>query len=194
MKYSETFTKVIAAIHNLQQEVEVISRGETADAGKYSYKYASMPKIWTEIKPVFKKHGLTIMQPPSFEISDSLETWIFHESGEWIMTSMRLVIVRDDPQGFGSAITYARRYAALATLGLVTDEDNDATTQRKADGEMRKDWVRAYTVMAKKNAPEHAPTYNEFTKFMQDVYGKHPNDVLAKEHGQVMDTIKAFDE
>lgn len=193
MKTSLEFTKVIGAIHELQQEVDVINRGETADTGKYTYSYASLAKIWVDIKPVLHKNGLTILQPPTFDIADLLETWIFHDSGEWICAVMRLIITRDDPQGFGSAVTYARRYAALATLGLVTDDDNDATTQRKADGDMRKDWVRSYTVMAKKNMPDHAPTYGEFTNFMKEVYGKHPNDVLAKEHQQVLDTIKAFD-
>lgn len=197
MKTSETFTKVIAAIHEVQQAMEVIQRGETAKVkttkAEYSYKYASLPKIWVDLKPILKRHGLTIMQPPTFDMSDNLETWIFHESGEWVMSSMRLIIVRDDPQGHGSAITFARRYSELSMLGLVTDDDNDATTQRRADGEMRKEWVRAYTIMAKKNAPEHAPTYSEFTKFIQEVYGKNPNDILAKEHQQVLDTIKAFD-
>lgn len=197
MKTSEKFTQVIAAIHEVQQEMEVIQRGETAKVktakADYSYKYASFPRIWVDLKPKLKKHGLTLMQPPSFDMSDNLETWIFHSSGEWVMSAMRLIIVRDDPQGHGSAITFARRYAALATLGLVTDDDNDATTQRRADGEMRRDWVRAYTIMAKKNAPDHDPTYSEFTKFIQEVYGKNPNDILAKEHQQVLDTIKAFD-
>lgn len=193
MKMSEEFKQVVAAIHEVQQAVEVIKRGETADTGKYKYNYASLSKIWVELKPVLKKNGLTIMQPPSFNISDQLETWIMHSSGEWVYTTMRLIITREDPQGMGSAISYARRYALLASLGIVTDDDNDATTQRLADGEMKKDWVRAYTVMSRKIDPDHVVTNQEFIKFMTDVYGKHPTAVLAREHQNVLDTINAFD-
>lgn len=193
MKMSENFTEVMKAIHNVQQEIDIIQRGDTADAGKYKYSYASMPRIWVALKPVLKKHGLTIIQSPTADVADKLETWIIHETGEYVYDGMRLIITRDDPQGFGSAITYAKRYALISMLGIVTDDDNDATTQRRADGEMRKDWVRTYTVMAKKNNPDHSPTYGEFIKFIQEVYGKHPNDILAKDHQQVLDTIKAFD-
>lgn len=193
METSQEFKQVVAAIHEVQQSMEVISRSETADTGKYKYKYASLPKIWVDLKPQLKAHELTIMQPIIFNIGDTLETWIFHSSGEWVKSRMRLIATSEDPQKMGAAITYARRYSALSTLGLVTDDDNDATTHRLADGGMKKEWVRAYTIIAKKAAPDHAVTGNEFIKFMVEVYGKHPTKVLATEHKQVLDTINAFD-
>jgi hypothetical protein len=190
--------KVLKAVHNVQQALEVIGRTEKADAGKYSYKYASMATIWNELKPLLKKEGFTIIQSPSSgngtQFGDFLTTTIYHESGEFLTTTSRLIITRDDPQGYGSAITYARRYALVSMLGIVTDDDNDATTQRLADGEMKKDWVRAFTVMSKKIAPDHQPTNAEFISFMTDTYGKHPSKVLAKEHQHVLDTINAFDQ
>lgn len=193
MKMSEDFKQVISAVHNVQQAVDIIRRGETADTGKYKYKYASLSKIWIQIKLELKRNELTIVQPPTFNVADQLETWIFHSSGEWMLSSMRLVITREDPQGMGSAISYARRYAIVSMLGIITDDDNDATTQRLADGEMKKEWVRAYTVIAKKANPEHIVKTDEFIKFMTDVYGKHPTKVLVSEHQSVIDTIKAFD-
>jgi hypothetical protein len=193
MVLSQDNKQVIAAIHKVQQAIDIIKREETADTGKYKYNYASLSKIWLQVKPELEKNELTVMQPPVFESIDSLETWIHHSSGEYAMTKMRLIITREDPQGMGSAISYARRYALLATLGIVTDDDNDATTQRLADGEMKRDWVRAYTVVSKKTNPDHIPTNMEFIKFMTEVYGKHPSSVLAKEHQTVLDTINAFD-
>lgn len=198
MSTSETTTKILQAIHNVQQALEVIGRTETADAGKYSYKYASMTTIWNALKPLLKKEDLTVMQTPTSgengNVGDYLQTTIYHSSGEFVTDKMRLVITRDDPQGFGSAITYARRYALTAMLGIVTDDDNDASTQRIADGEMKKEWVRAYTVMAKKQNPDKPPTNNDFISFMTEVYGKHPTRVLAREHQQVLDTINAFND
>lgn len=197
MDSNNSITKVIKAIHNVQQAMEIIGRDSKADVGKYSYSYASLAKIWVDLKPLLKANGLTVIQSPTSTngqtMGDFLSTSIFHESGEFISTIARLVITRDDPQGFGSAITYARRYQLLSMLGLVTDDDNDATTQRLADGEMKREWVQAYTVVAKKADPDHTVTNQEFISFMTEVYGKHPTKVLAKEHQSVLDIIKAFE-
>ena len=198
MKRSEEYKHVIKAISNVQQALEILKRDSKADVIKYSYTYTSMPTIWVALKGLLKKEGLTVIQSPvssdGSSVGDFLSTTIFHEeSGEWIEYLMRLVITRDDPQGFGSAITYAERYMIKTIFKVVTDDDNDATTQRLADGEMKKDWVRAYVVVAKKANPDSSPTNSDFIKFMEEVYGKHPSKILAKEHQQVLDTINAFD-
>lgn len=197
MKTSEEYKQVISAIHEVQQELEVVKRDDKADIktqkGDYSYKFAGMPTVWAALKPLLKKNKLTVIQSPSYDTGDFLSTTIYHESGEWLQDSMRLIVTREDPQGMGSAITFARRYALLAMFGIITDDDTDAATQRLADGEMKKEWVRQYTVIAKKNDSEKVVTQGDFISFMSEVYGKHPSKVLAKEHQNVLDTIKAFD-
>lgn len=65
---------------------------------------------------------------------DGLTTIVMHESGEWIMATAKLELSKPDPQGQGSAITYMRRYALSAALGLVTEDDDDgnaASTPQK---------------------------------------------------------------
>lgn len=193
MKTSESIDKIIPAIHKVQQEIGIIGRKEKADVGKFSYKYASLSTIWGKLMPLMEDNGLTVMQSPTSDMGDLLTTTIFHSSGQFIQDRMRLITKSDDPQGIGAAISYARRYAITSMFGIVTDDDNDAVTQREATGEMKKDWVRAFTVVSKKNNPEQAPTQSQFMTFMTDVYGKHPSRVLAKEHQQVLDTINAFD-
>lgn len=189
--------KLIKAIHEVQQEIDILKRESTADAGKYKYKYTSFPTMWLELKPLLKKHGLTVLQSPvgsdGHSMGDFLVTEIHHESGESRQWFTRLIITRDDPQGYGSAVTYAERYIIKTIFKIVTDDDNDATTQRLADGEMKKEWVQAYNVVAMKQNPDRTPTANEFINFMTEVYGKHPSKVLAKEHQNVLDIIKAFD-
>jgi hypothetical protein len=200
MKTSITFTKVVEALHGVQQDLEIIARDDKVKVkttkGEYSYKFTGYPTIWLAVKPLLKKYDLTVVQTPCSHyegsMGDYLVTTIFHTSGEWIADAMRLVITRDDPQGFGSAVTFARRYALSSMLGVVTDDDNDATTQRQADGDMKKEWVRAYTVMSKLVDPDHSPTNNDFMTFMTETYGKHPSKILAKEHQQVLDVINAF--
>jgi hypothetical protein len=192
-----TNLKLIKAIFEVQQEIDILKRESTADAGKFSYKYTSFPIMWVALKPLLKKNGLTVIQTPvgsdGNQMGDFLQTEIYHESGEACAYHTRLIITRDDPQGYGSAITYAERYIIKTIFKIVTDDDNDATTQRLADGEMKKEWVQAYTVVAKKADPDHTVTPNEFMNFMTETYGKHPSKVMAKEHQHVLDIIKAFD-
>lgn len=193
----ENNLKLIQAISAVQQELEIMGRDAKADIGKYSYKYTPFPTMWVELKPLLKKHGLTVIQSPVSNdgntMGDFLRTEVYHSSGAFKEWTMRLIVTRDDPQGIGSAITYAERYMIKTIFKLVTDsEDNDATTQRLADGEMKKDWVRAYTVVSKLQDPDKQVSANDFMNFMTEVYGKHPSKVLAREHQHVLDTINAF--
>jgi hypothetical protein len=55
----------------------------------------------------------------------TLTTTLLHESGEWLSGTMPVRVAKDDPQGVGSGITYARRYALAALCGVVADADDD---------------------------------------------------------------------
>ena len=61
-----------------------------------------------------------------------LTTILAHESGEWIVQDMSLPVSKPDAQGAGSAITYMRRYALAAVIGVVQadDDGNEATKER----------------------------------------------------------------
>lgn len=186
-----------AAMFDVQQKVDTIAKKDEADAGSYKYKYAGMPQIWEAIKPLLKEQQLLVMQSPTTSdgsvSGDYLETTItFIPTGESITRTMRLVSSRQDPQGMGAAITYARRYMLSAMFGLITEDDNDARDHRLATAEQKKDWVRAFTVVSKKANPDANPTYNDFAKFLLEVYGKGINEVLAKDSQSVLDTINAF--
>lgn len=117
---------IYKAIAELQQEVPVIHKGTEG----FGYSYADLPAIFEVINPLMKKHGLGFTQMVD---GMSLVTHVFHvESGEFIAS--RTDIPQDVQlakmnafQVLGSAITYIRRYALSAMLGLVTDEDTDAS-------------------------------------------------------------------
>jgi hypothetical protein len=195
-----TTSSLDKAIYNIQQKVQVIAREDKADIdGKYSYKYAGLPKVWEVLKPLLGEEGLLVKQPTATHdgntMGDFLKTTITHvESGESMTEYMRLIMRREDPQGMGAAVTYAKRYQLGNIFGLITEDDNDAKEHRLATADQKKEWVRAYTVVAKKANAEAKPTYNDFSKFLLEVYGKGINDILAKDSQSVLDTIKAFDE
>ena len=113
------------SLAQFQQEVPVIHKATQG----YGYSYSDLPKIFSVINPLLKKHGLGFTQ--LINEGDVL-TILFHvESGEQIQSSTTIpqnvqLKGMNDFQVLGSAITYIRRYAISAMLGLVTDKDTDA--------------------------------------------------------------------
>jgi hypothetical protein len=114
-----------------QQEVPVIHKATQG----YGYSYADLPKIFEVINPILKKHGLGFTQQlTNQEGQNCLKTVIFHESGEFMESECMIPYVQlkgmNDYQGFGSGVTYYRRYALSSSLGLVTDKDTDASGEQ----------------------------------------------------------------
>jgi len=123
-------TNIYKSLAAFQQECPTIHKGTKG----YGYSYADLPTIFEVINPILAKHNLGFTQLIE---AQSIRTVIFHtETGE------KLESVTDIPQGvslkgmndyqvLGSAITYIRRYALSAMLGIVTDKDNDAAGEQK---------------------------------------------------------------
>src|SRR5690606_332377 len=85
------------------------------------------------VRPLLSKHGLSIVQSPSGDGERiSSHTMLIHESGEWIeFDPLVLKAEKMTPQGAGSAITYGRRYALSAVLGISSEDDDDGNSLEK---------------------------------------------------------------
>jgi len=124
------------SLAEFQQEVTVIHKATQG----YGYSYTDLPKIFSEINPLMKKHGLGFTQLINTnEGHNYLVTILFHvESGEVLESSTLVPIVQlkgmNEYQCFGSGITYFRRYCLSAILGLVTDKDRDASGEQEKHG------------------------------------------------------------
>lgn len=129
MLRSETIGHLAEALAAAQGEFDVVKKDETAQAGgKFSYRYADLASVVTMASKILAKHGLAVAQFPEAMESgyEGLTTLVMHSSGEWMSSSMPLLMPeRATPQQQGSAITYARRYSYGAVLGIVTDADDD---------------------------------------------------------------------
>ncbi len=93
----------------------------------FKSRYVPLDTVVEKVLAVLNRNGITLVQlPATDQAGPVLTTVLTHaESGETISTSMPLMMAKPDPQGQGSAITYARRYSLMAMLGLVADEDDD---------------------------------------------------------------------
>lgn len=89
----------------------------------YKNKYASLAGIIDHVRPLLHKHGMAVTQLVNRE---SVTTMLVHESGE-SLSAETAILCREpnNPQAYGSAITYARRYALTAILGISSDDDDD---------------------------------------------------------------------
>lgn len=125
MNKSESITKLAAALSKFQGEVK--NPNNVAVNPFFKSKYAPLEEVLNTVRPTLSKHGLSIIQAPSGDGNNIIiTTTLLHESGEW-MEFPELILKSDKPtaQGAGSAITYGRRYALSAILGISSEDDDD---------------------------------------------------------------------
>lgn len=122
MNKSNEIKNLANALLTFHKEMGVIKKEDTNPF--FKSKYASLSTILTAIKEPLQKAGLSFTQFPDGEFG--LTTILIHgESGEWMESTFSMKPAKQDPQGHGSALTYARRYALSAALGLNIDDDDD---------------------------------------------------------------------
>jgi hypothetical protein len=91
----------------------------------FKSKYADLGAVLEAILPALNRAGLSLIQSPSYDGSlVGVTSVLLHESGEWMEATLHMKPVKMDPQGIGSCITYARRYAALAIAGAAPEDDD----------------------------------------------------------------------
>lgn len=115
----QKIAKALATFHGHMKPV-----GKDKTNPHFRNKYASLDSILEAIKEPLKQAGLTFVQLP-IEGGKLKTILIESESGESIESTMDILLAKSDPQAQGSALTYARRYALSAILGISTDEDDD---------------------------------------------------------------------
>lgn len=124
----EDFNKALLAA---QKEFPTVAKNRTAKiktktGSDYSYKYADLGDILDAVLPILHKHGIALSQPPiARDGRIGCTTRLLHTSGHVEECGEFLLPTGNTPQDAGSAMTYARRYAAQSALGIAADEDAD---------------------------------------------------------------------
>lgn len=124
MRHSESIAALAAALAKAQGAIEPVPK--TKVNPHFRSKYAPLEEIAGAVRGPLMVNGLAVVQ--TFGTSDGailIETTLVHESGEWLTGELLLPVDKGTAQGVGSAITYGRRYALAALLGVVSDEDDD---------------------------------------------------------------------
>lgn len=127
---SEATDKLDAAMALIQGELKAADKSAENPGFKRDgkpMKYADLAAVWDSCREIIAKHGVSAMQFPVDGENPQrlyLVTRVAH-AGQWIKTTFSMPVAQQTPQGVGSAITYARRYALSAALGIVSEEDDD---------------------------------------------------------------------
>jgi hypothetical protein len=127
MKTSESITSIAPALLKAQKAIKFAVKD--ANNPHFKSKYADLSSVIEAIKQPLNDAGILFIQTPSPSETGtlSLTTRLIHESGEWIEDTATMPLPRHDPQGFGSAMTYCRRYALAAAVGVYQDDDDGNT-------------------------------------------------------------------
>ena len=126
VKHSEQLGELAAALSAFQGEV----MDAVKDTQGYGYKYAKLDGVLEIVRPLLAKNGLAITQHCGNALeSAAVHTMLLHKSGQWMHGIMSMPVVpvakQSHAQATGATISYIRRYAITAMLG-VTQTDDDA--------------------------------------------------------------------
>jgi hypothetical protein len=166
---SDNIADLAASLAKAQSEMGAVHKDQ--DNPYFRSKFAGLSTVWEAVKPALTKNGLSIVQMPgSDERGYFVQTQLLHSSGQWIRSTTYMKPAKEDPQGIGSLISYARRYALQAMVMACPDDDDGeaamgrAATQKAA--EAPKPAAKVETPKAKAvKATEPAKETKEKSKF-----------------------------
>lgn len=128
----------LAELYKSLSKAQAALKGATKDSSNphFRSKYSDLESCWEACREALTSNGLCVSQHPvdvSKEGFIGLETILAHSSGQTLVSRFSVPLAKMDAQAVGSAITYMRRYALCAVVGISpTDDDGNAATAASA--------------------------------------------------------------
>lgn len=165
------------SIANLAKSL-AIAQGQMGGAVKgkanpfFKSVYADLSSVVDAIRDPLSANGLSFVQVthPSERNEVIIETVLMHESGEWLSGTLAMPVSKADAQGYGSAITYAKRYGLQGLLGVPSeDDDGNAAAKAKPKAENKATPIAAATADIPVNPEDEAYLQELAGSLVQDV-------------------------
>jgi hypothetical protein len=152
METSEHINELAAALAKAQGAIKGAVKDSTNPHFRSSD--ADLASVWEACRSALTENSLAVVQTPHTDEAGNCHvvTMMIHASGQWIRDTFSLPPTKADPQGYGSAITYMRRYALAAIVGVAPEDDDgnaasagtgsgtpDANKTKKAAPEQKKE-------------------------------------------------------
>lgn len=133
MEKSESIDTIATAIAAVRDKI--VQPAKDADNPFFNSKYVPLESVVQTIDNALKDTGLTYTQSATSGSDNTITvyTQLMHKSGQYIFfDGLTLPAVKKNPQAFGSAVTYARRYALSTVFGIASDIDDDGNEATQA--------------------------------------------------------------
>lgn len=122
---------IAAALAKAQTEMGPALKDSVNPA--FKSKYADLASVMAACMPALNKHGIAVIQPTGEdETGRFVKTVFIHDSGETLECRVPLIVGKNDMQGYGSAVTYARRYGLMSMAGIAPDDDDGNAAAKAA--------------------------------------------------------------
>lgn len=125
MLKSEQINELAAALAKAQGQIEGAKKSSSNPF--FKSKYADLAECWNTCREALTANEISVIQMPE-EINENgrlnITTMLAHSSGQYISSTLTMTVTKLDPQAIGSAITYGRRYALAAMVGLAQEDDD----------------------------------------------------------------------
>jgi ERF superfamily len=153
LSHSESIKELSEALSKAQSQIQPAVK--SSENPFFHSKYADLASVWDACREALTANGLSVVQSPSTEFGGDAEVYTYksrageeragvrvlttvrvttrlcHVSGQWLEGTAAAMLPNGDPQPVGSAITYLRRYALAAMVGVAPEDDDAEST---ADG------------------------------------------------------------
>lgn len=182
MNQSEQINDLAAALAKAQGQIT----GALKDSANpfFKSKYADLASCWDACRKQLSENGLSVIQTTTVDNGHVLvETTLAHSSGQWIRGSLPVKVKDDGPQAQGSGITYARRYALAAIVGLAQIDDDAEAAQGRTDNPRK---IPAMPEPAPLNEKDEAAV-NSFVSSFMDLLNA---DITEEERADQMAALR----
>lgn len=181
---SDSIAMIAAALVQARRDVGIAIKNAKNPHLKNTY--ADLGAVYDAIDDALDKNDLTPFQTPiaSNDGKLHLQSLILHKSGEFMGGVVVIPLGKQDPQGYGSALTYARRYALASMLNVTQDDD---------DGARASDWrERAESAPCHESQQETMKELlAQYRKSWEQLTSVYPPNAPYK--GQAMTSVTARD-
>lgn len=141
MEQKTEHKSIAAALASAQMDMGPALK--TANNPHFKTKYANLSAVVEACLEALNKNGIAVIQPTGEdERGRYVETMLLHTSGQELTCRVPLIVAKNDMQGYGSAVTYARRYGLMCMTGIAP-EDDDGNAAASAPPEKRQPQLNA---------------------------------------------------
>ena len=195
MKQSESITDLATALCLAQAEMGGAIKDSTNPF--FNSSYADLSSVIKVIKEPFAKWGLSFVQLPVTSAGGNgvgVSTMLMHKSGQWLQGEYLLPMDKLTPQGAGSAITYARRYALQSLVGIPSVDDDSELAMFGFDRNEDNTVVIDMTLEGLSETVSAPPAKRVSKKLMQDLMSLVIASEATGEHTVMNEALAELDE